>query len=403
MQICEENLITPCYVIHKNIIDVNLENFYNKVKEIHANSILSYSYKTNYYPFIIKSARNNRYWAEVTSEDEYNMAKNIGHFQDIIYNGPQKEKNSFLEAMNNGCLVNIESYREVEWLDLLNKTKEYTVGIRVNYYLNNYCEEKNDREFTSRFGFSYENGELQQIINRIHKKGNIRINCFHMHKSGNSRSVNIYKGIINAALSISKNCGIKLEYIDVGGGFKLGVQSELTVKTYIKGMQEELKKHSAEKIGLILEPGNSIVYQAIDYVTTVIDKKIINNKRFVVIDGSRIHIDPLFHRSEYANVEIRRVGCYNKNESYDNWMLCGCTCKETDRILKLYTNEINYGDKVWIKQIGSYTMSLIPHFILSVPHVYIEEHGNYKIDNEKIQLNNLEWFKEVKNYDRTKY
>ena len=56
-------------------------------------------------------------YAETVSEDEYNLAKYIGVAKNqIIYNGPVKTKKVF-EALENECIVNIDSQREIEWLD----------------------------------------------------------------------------------------------------------------------------------------------------------------------------------------------------------------------------------------------------------------------------------------------
>ena len=392
MQICTERLETPCFVIHSAILDESFKDFFSCVKKYQNKAILSYSYKTNYYPAVLKCAYNNHFWAEVTSPDEYYLAKEMGHNKDIIYNGPNKDRDSFLNAINEGCIVNIDSNREIEWLKLLDTSCKYKVGIRVNFHLNNYCDEYNEMEMISRFGFSYEDGELRDAIARIQKNANVKVCYFHMQKCGNSRSVNIYRGIIRAACIIAEKCGVNLEYIDVGGGFKLGVYEDLTTDNYMKHMIEELHHHNLTNVGIILEPGNSLVYSSIDYVTKIIDLKKIGNNNFVVVDGSRIHIDPLFRRKEYLSIEVKTDRCYNTIDNISEWMICGCTCKETDRIAKIRAFSLEIDDDIWIKKVGAYTMSMLSRFVTSLPTVYIEDHNNYTKDFYKRNLYEMEWF-----------
>ena len=72
-------------------------------------------------------------YAEVVSYTEYELALLEGFDKThIIYNGPLKSKETFLDAIKNGAIVNIETKRELDWLAYLDPNKNYGVGIRVN-------------------------------------------------------------------------------------------------------------------------------------------------------------------------------------------------------------------------------------------------------------------------------
>ena len=56
----------------------------------------------------------------MVSHDEYELAVFCGFRPDqIIYNGPMKSKETFLDAVRNGAIVNIETKRELHWLEEL--------------------------------------------------------------------------------------------------------------------------------------------------------------------------------------------------------------------------------------------------------------------------------------------
>lgn len=120
------------------------------------------------------------------------MAASIGVKKNhVIYNGVAKSKETFLEAVRNHAIVNIDSEYEIDWLDELNVIEanegerkiEYDVGIRVNFDLESYCPGQTQcGEDGERFGFCYENGELKRAIDRIESKG-VKVSGLHLHKS----------------------------------------------------------------------------------------------------------------------------------------------------------------------------------------------------------------------------
>ena len=111
---------TPYYVIDQKALDENFEKLKQALQNNWKNSIIGYSYKTNALPWIIQHFNQLGCYAEVVSEEEYHLAKLIGVQKGkIIYNGPIKTKETFLEAIQNGCIVNIDSSREIDWVDEL--------------------------------------------------------------------------------------------------------------------------------------------------------------------------------------------------------------------------------------------------------------------------------------------
>lgn len=130
---------TPYYVIHKKELDNGYQMLVNSLKKYWGNYMIGYSYKTNALPWVLKEFDRKGCYAEVVSEDEYKLAQLIGvDKKKIIYNGPIKTKATFMEALQNGNIVNIDSEREIEWLDYLQST-EYNLGIRVNFDIEKFC------------------------------------------------------------------------------------------------------------------------------------------------------------------------------------------------------------------------------------------------------------------------
>ncbi|MDM0995597.1 hypothetical protein ACV3T0_08415 [Clostridium perfringens] len=92
------------------------------------NYIIGYSCKTNSLPWILNFMRKNNCFAEVVSSYEYRLAKKIDYDdKHIVFNGPNKSKDMFLEALNKGAILNIDSQREIKWLKDENFEKEIII------------------------------------------------------------------------------------------------------------------------------------------------------------------------------------------------------------------------------------------------------------------------------------
>lgn len=378
-----EKYETPCYIFNRDDFNKNVHMFKNSLNKYFKNKwIIGYSFKTNFLPYILKCAKENDCYAEVVSVKEYNLAKAIGFDKDkIIFNGPVKTKVQFLEAIKNGCIVNIDSKRELSWLSELPKTNNYYVGIRVNFDLE--AELPGHTLMGSeggRFGFCDDNQELIAAINSIRELGNIQIGFLHMHVSSKTKSEDIYRHLVSRACSIIDRENLEIKYIDVGGSFFGGGDDGTSYMKYMKAIKEELDLHGKKEIGIIVEPGASVIATSISYLVEVVDEKDTKQRHYVVTDGSRLHIDPFFTRHSYSYQIIS-----DSSKCYDEQTIVGFTCMEKDRIMKIVGEKrLKVGNRILFNTVGSYTMCLNSDFISSEPRVYVQ-HGEqcYLVRNEK--------------------
>lgn len=370
-------LKTPYYVIHKEELDSNFKKLKDAIEKHWGNYIIGYSYKTNALPWIIKHFDALGCYAEVVSEDEYNLAKLIGVQKNrIIYSGPIKTKETFIEALENDCIVNIDSQREIEWLDEVPDGYR-SVGIRINFDIEKMCPGQSQcAEEGGRFGFCYENGELSKVIQKLQEK-NVRISGIHLHTSSKSRGLDIYRAIAEMACNVQEEFGLDLDFIDVGGGFFGGLSTKPQFDEYLSLMEGILiTQFDKKRTTLIIEPGMAVVGAPISYVTTVVDVKDTGFNRFVVTDGTRTSIDPLMTKSSYFHTYERQ----SDKEEMPKQVICGYTCMEHDRLFTAINEpELSVGDKIIYDKVGAYTMCLTPLFIKYFPDVYVEENDELKI------------------------
>ena len=362
---------TPYYVINQKELDDNFHKLKQALDTYWENSIIGYSYKTNALPWAISYFDALGCYAEVVSEDEYNLAKHIGVAKDrIIYNGPIKTKETFLEAIANGCIVNIDSQRELDWLSDT-ETKDGKIGLRVNFDIEKSCPGQSQcADEGGRFGFCFENGEFEKALRKLKAQG-FKIAGLHLHTSSKSRGLDIYRAIAEMACCIADKYNLQLDYVDVGGGFFGGLPTKPQFADYIALMADILKdKFDPQSTTLIVEPGMAVIGAPIKYVTTVIDIKDTEYNRFVITDGSRTNIDPLMTKSGYFHHYIRQ----KETQNLPKQVVCGYTCMEHDRLFTAKDEPaLCVGDQIIYEKVGAYTMCLTPLFIKYFPDVYVND------------------------------
>ena len=373
-------LQTPCYIVHKDLLENGIMLLKKSLENDWENYCVGYSFKTNSLPWVVEKMKQEGFFAEVVSEDEYDLA--CSHdFKNIIYNGPVKGKRTFMHALKTGAVINLDAKRELDWLEE-SGIRDVKVGLRINFNLEKVCPgETSGGEEGSRFGFSYETGEFLWAMERLKKMG-VKLSGIHLHTSSKTRSIDIYRALAKKACELKREFQLELSFVDIGGGYFGGMENRPQFPDYTKVIAEELRKEFVPKeTMLIMEPGTSLITPPVEYLTTVVDVKNTYANCFVVTDGSRIDIDPLHGKKSYFH-EFH-LGSDEEREVKEKQVICGFTCMENDRLFVAEgKKELKEGDRISYQKVGGYTMCLTPLFIRYFPRVYLEEQGKHRLIRE---------------------
>ena len=382
------DLQTPCFILDKEELEKSVKGYQDALKSNFKRSIVGYSVKTNSVPACMKLAGEMGAYAEVVSHDEWELARLCGFdCQHIVYNGPMKSKETFLDAVEHGSIVNIETKRELEWLKELDAqvsddAQKYKVGIRLNINISHVSPEDADGDNdNSRFGFSDETAEFADAVALIAKMPNVELAGLHIHRTAHSRSIRFYKQSIAFACKIIEKYGLKLDYLDVGGGYFGIFPNKPTYQEYSDAFCEVLTSHGLQDLCVIVEPGNALVASCFAFLSEVIDVKHVEEKLwFATTDGSRNDLDPFFKKSGY----LSEVLYAHETPVVKEQIVSGCTCLEYDRMFTLTDKPLlSVGDRIYYRNVGAYTMCLSPMFIRYIPNVYLKNKGDYTLVREK--------------------
>lgn len=369
---------TPYFLIHENLLDENVMAFQKALSKCWPNSQLSYSVKTNSLPWLLEHLKDMKVFAEVVSDEEYQLALLCGYTDNrIVFNGPIKGGEMIKRSLLNGAVVNMDSENDLRiWEE--NRNTNAVVGIRVNvppevFNVNDigYAEDG------FRFGFSEENGALEKALQRI---GKVDVGL-HLHCNSVTRAKEVYIAIAKYAAGIIKKYKLIPAYIDMGGGFFGGVPGKTTPEEYIQAIAEEFQGVvDFQKTKLIIEPGSAIIGSVVDLHTSVLDVKDTNHARIVTTDGSRIHIDTLWIKRSYMHTLQAKL-----SEKFSKQVICGYTCMDHDRLMVIENeNELSVGDQIVYHRVGAYSMTFGGMFIRYYPEVYVESNLGFECVRKRI-------------------
>lgn len=378
-----EKLHTPCFILDPIELEKSVMGFQNALEKNFKESIVGYSVKTNSVPKCMNLAGSMGAYAEVVSHDEYELALLCGFEKNhIVYNGPMKSKDTFLDAIENGAIVNIETKRELDWLKELPSDKSYPVGIRLNVNISNVSSEDADGDNdNSRFGFSDETSDFADAIKKIDSLENVKLAGLHIHRTSHSRSIRFYKASIAFACETIKKYALNLDYLDVGGGYFGIFPNKPTYQEYSDAFYDVLTAYDLNNLCVIVEPGNALVASSFAFLSEVIDvKHVEENLWFVTTDGSRNDLDPFFKKNGYLSEIISK----QDKPIVEQQIVSGCTCLEYDRMFSLDRKPLlSVGDRIYYRNVGAYTMCLSPMFIRYIPTIYMKAGDNYQIVRER--------------------
>ena len=365
---------TPYFVINQAELIANIEELKTALAQTFKQSIIGYSFKTNALPWILGQMKAAGCYAEVVSDDEYQLAKTIGFSpKRIIYNGPAKSESTFAEALNDGAIINLETHREIRWLEKYH-TPTTKIGLRLQIDIEAFCPgEAAMGELGGRFGFQL--AELPQLLQQLEKL-DVHLAGIHLHSSSKTRSLNIYQALAQQAVAIIDQYQLKLEYLDIGGGFFGGAHAKPSFLDYMTTIKQQLARSSrSAELTLIVEPGASLIATPISYVTSVIDVKHTPRQNYIITDGSRIHIDPFFKKDHYQI----QIESQTAQQNVSKQIITGFTCMENDHLFNLLDQPLlQEGQKIVYEKVGSYTMCFNPLFIKYFPDVYVQTETELK-------------------------
>ncbi|MBP3840519.1 MAG: alanine racemase [Bacilli bacterium] len=211
-----ENVGYPYSIILPNAIKDNINSFKSVFYNHKLNYKIFFAHKCNKSSEVIKECLKNNINVDVSSLNELRHTLENGYTgNNILATGP-KNKEFIKCAIENDCIISIDSLCELETIiNISNKLNKITeILIRINNADSNMVRK------SSRFGL--DNKELGKSLELIQINNNINLIGIAMHFD----TVNIKEKVngINRCIKIIDKLlsfGFDIKVLDIGGGYKL--------------------------------------------------------------------------------------------------------------------------------------------------------------------------------------
>lgn len=376
---------SPLFVLSEKMLRARYRSFLATFSAAGIDTAVAYSYKTNYLPALCAILRSEGALSEVVSGMEYELARALGAGGDeIVFNGPYKERDELERAIADGALINIDGFDELERIAQLARSMQQVakVGIRFNFSYGSMPWTK--------FGFSYEGGDAVRALQRISELPSLSFEGFHNHCGTFNVDPNIYghsaAHMIELAIR-ARQFGLTPSVADFGGGFPSGntLKPDFDVpggshervgglEPYATAILNRLSV-AREVFGgrpkLILEPGRALVDDAMQLICTVVGKKDLQDRGTAVIVDAGVNIVPTAYWYDHSVHAAPEPG--TKNRGADKPVhIYGPLCMQIDVIKErasLPTPGI--GDPLLIGNVGAYCLSQSMQFIRTRPAVVL--------------------------------
>ena len=369
---------TPLYVMDEIQLRSNMRSYKNAIDTYYnGKGMALYASKALSAIGMYKIVAEEGLGVDVVSGGELYTALKAGfNPQNICFHGNNKSYDELVMAVteNVGIIV-ADSNLELDMLNSIGKEQGKTVKVmfRIKPGVEAHTHEFiSTGQIDSKFGFSIENGEADQIAKYASKLENIEVIGIHCHIGSQIFELEPFELAAEVMteyyIRLKKEFGLPLTTLDLGGGFGISyVQSDKPIEygKYIEAVSKVVKSicaYSNEALPQILmEPGRSIVGDAGITLYTIGNIKDIKDvRKYVSVDGG-MGDNPryILYGAQYDGILANRAT--DTPEEYVT--VCGKCCESGDIIIKdAHLPKANTGDILAVMSTGAYNYSVASNY-----------------------------------------
>lgn len=386
---------TPLYVMDEEKIRSNMRAYKNAIDTYYGCGMALYASKALSAIGMYKIASEEGIGVDVVSGGELYTALKAGfNPQNICFHGNNKSYDELdMAVKENVGLICCDSHFE---LDILNSLGEkYGKIIKVMFRIKPGVEAHTHEfistgQIDSKFGFSIENGEADEVAKYALTLANIEVVGIHCHIGSQIFDLEPFKlaaeVMTNYYIKLKKDIGLPLTTLDLGGGFGISYVKEdrpIEYPEFIKAVSKVVKdictKEEIKLPYILMEPGRSIVGDAGITLYTIGNIKDIKDvRKYVSVDGGMAD-NPryILYEAEYDGILANRA----TDEPEEIVTVCGKCCESGDIIIKnAHLPKAKEGDILAVMSTGAYNYSMSSNYNrLPRPAIVLAKDGKSKV------------------------
>ena len=354
---------TPAYIYSKRKIIENINTLKSGLKKV--DGLICFSVKANSNLNLLKVLVSEGLGMDIVSGGELRKALLAGcNSKKIVFSGVGKSPIDIEYAIHEDILLfNVESESELFVINEISKKlgKITSIAVRVNPDVS-----PNTHPYIStglkenKFGIS-----INDSLN-LHKKiknfKNIRVIGVDFHIGSQITEVKPY---IDSLVKIEnyieelRKYDIKLEFLDIGGGFGLMDNSDsFNLGVMLNEIANKLKSFNLK---IIVEPGRSIIGNTSFLISKVLYIKKNESKNFAICDaGMNDLLRPALYKSYHEIVNLSNFQSSDNNLNVFD--IVGPVCESSDCFFPKKTIDLSENDYIAIMNTGAYGYSMASNY-----------------------------------------
>ena len=379
---------SPLFLLSEKMLRAQYQSFRKTFTAPGIDTVIGYSYKTNYLKAICSILHQEGAWAEVVSGMEYALARSLGvPGEQIIFNGPYKTRDELMQAVKDVALINVDGFDELKMLtDVAEKLgKKARIGLRINF--------KYGASPWTKFGFNADTGQALTALKQVKEsEDHLTLVALHNHIGTFQVDPKVYgqsAAVLTKVAKQARHLGLSPTVIDLGGGYPSGnkLKPDFDVRggsrfegrplnrfaEEIMGKANQAKKSLGGRPTVILEPGRSIVDSAMQLVCSVVALKDIPDHGQAAILDAGVNVLP----TAYGYDHDIQVAKDTPEGDLKPISLYGPLCMQIDVLgERVLMPSLGIGSQLVISNVGAYCITQSMQFCQSRPAaVMLGENG----------------------------
>jgi len=356
-EICK-NFNTPFYLYSSKTLINNYKLLHKMLNGI--NFLIAYSVKANSNLSVLKTFAKCGAGADVVSIGELKKTLKAGISNNkIVYSGVGKTIDEITFALKNKIeQFNVESIEELETIAKIAEqiNTSANIALRVNPDISAGGHPKiSTGKKTDKFGIPI--SEAKKVYELAKNFKSLKVVGIDIHIGSQIRHLTPFKKAFKKVLSFCMELdklGFNIKNIDLGGGiginYEIDEQDQQFLIEYTNLIKSTFKKTNKK---IIIEPGRFLVANAGILVSSVLYKKTIDSKNFLIIDaGMNDLMRPALYDARHIIRPLKKVN----NKAVKKFEVVGTVCETADIMVKnanIYKS-VQQGDYFFIDKAGAY-------------------------------------------------
>ena len=352
---------TPVLVIDRRIIKQRYQEFCSEF----GNAKIYFALKANPDPGIVELLHEIGCDFEISSQGELDLLLRSGvPVQRIISSNPVKDPSFIRSAYQKGIVdFAFDSEAEIEKLSSFAPSSKVHVRLAVS-------NEGSEWPLSRKFGVETE--EAAELLVHAKKKG-LEPCGIAFHVGSQCTNATTWAKAIEkskAVWELSRNKGIELHLLNIGGGFPIEYTKPVpSIAGIAQVIRDSLAAAFPEDIALRIAPGRALIGDAGTLVATVTAKAVRTSEKWLYLDVG------VFNGLMETVGGIKYPMVTAKGNVTSKWVLAGPSCDSFDVIsTEAELPELEIGDKIYIMSAGAYTTAYASEFDgFPIPRTYFIE------------------------------